>query len=179
MADEKREEIRLEDGRKADRTIVKSFDPESREGVEVVETRVEPKVDRHLARRETKKTRPCVHERIVEHIDENTGEVVKKEIESIDPDIKLQVREQIVSASSLPQEEDSGIVSREELREDILDAAVVLAQHLAVPEDHAVSAQSMVEQRLTSQKKFPVLNVAMIAATGALIAGIVWVLFVM
>ena len=66
-----------------------------------------------------------------------------------------------------------------EFREDIQNAIVVLAQHLAVPEDHAVSAQSMVEQRLTSQRKFPVLNVAMIAATGALIAGIVWVLFVM
>jgi len=176
MADERREEIRLEDGRKADRITVKSFDPETREGVEVVETRVEPKVERHLARRETKKTRPCVHERITEIVDEETGEIVKKEIESIDPDIKLQVREQIVSASSLPQEEDPGIVTREELREDIRDAVVVLAQHLVVPEDQVVSAQSVVEQRLTT-KKFPVLNVALIAATGALIAGIVWVLF--
>ncbi|MHA2427794.1 MAG: hypothetical protein ACXADB_07205 [Candidatus Hermodarchaeia archaeon] len=179
MADEKKHDERVEpivaeDGRRAERKTLKTFDPDSREGVEVVETSIEPKVDLRLARRETIKTRPVVHRREVELIDEETGEVLETEVESIDPEIRMEVRERIVSAAALPKEEESEFVTRAELRQDLLD----VVDHLKEDRGYShVSAQSMVEQRLGEKSSLSSwVNVGLMALAGALAAGIIWVL---
>jgi len=172
--DELVEPITLEDGRRAERKTVKTFDPKTREGIEVVETSVEPKVNLRLARREITKTRPVVHRRETELVDEESGEVLQREVESIDPEVKMEVRERVVSAASLPEKPEVPFVTREELREDITHAMCVFDRK--VNGDYAVSAQSMVEERLGGKSGTSWFNVALVATMGALIAGIIWVL---
>ena len=69
------EEILFDDGRKAEKI-------EKEEGkTKVTEIFVEPKLEKKLAQRVTEKY--CVCERIIETIDENTGEVVNTVTEKV------------------------------------------------------------------------------------------------
>jgi hypothetical protein len=177
--DTKKEKIMLEDGRRAERIITGSYDPEKQESVEVVETWVEPKVEQRLARRQITKTRPCVCERQTELIDENTGDIIQTEVETIDPEVKLQVKERIVSAASVSSPKDNGVVTREELREDIKDAIVILANTLGKPADDVpFSVQNVIEDRVDSNK-VSITNVVLLGIIAAVAGGILWIMFAM
>lgn len=69
-------EYTLEDGRKAERT---TNNPDSM--TTVTEVYVEPKPQKKLSQRITEKL--CVCERVVETLDENTGEVVNREVHKL------------------------------------------------------------------------------------------------
>lgn len=69
-------EYTLEDGRKAERTV---NNPDSM--TTVTEVYVEPKPQKKLSQRITEKL--CVCERVVETLDEATGEVVNREVHKL------------------------------------------------------------------------------------------------
>ena len=113
--------------------------------------------------------------------------MVSKEVEDMGQP-KLQVREHIVSAASLPEERDSGLVSRDELREDIKDAMVTLAKTMNGGEgeyeeerdlDPRVSVQDVIEERLEEKKPVSQLNLVLLAVIAAEVAGLAWILFVL
>jgi hypothetical protein len=175
MTEETREQIRLEDGRHAERVQTVS------DGTEVIETWVEPKRKLRLAQRQIVRRRPCVYERETEILNEDTGEIVSREVEDMGQP-ELQVREQIVSAASLPEERDSGFVSREELREDIKDAMVTLAKTMGeeeYEEESYISVQNIIEERLEEKKPVSQLNLVLLALIAAEVAGLAWILFVL
>ena len=179
MTEEIREKIRLEDGRKAEKITKTVYDDAN--DTEVIETWVEPKVKLHLAHRQIVRRRPCVYERETEVIDEKSGEVINREVEDLGQP-ELQVREQIVSAASLPEEPDSGHVTREELREDISNAVVTMAKALGrgeEEEEESFSVQSIVEERMEENKSVSMLSLALLGVLSAEVAGLAWMLFVM
>jgi hypothetical protein len=69
-------EFTLEDGRKAEK-VENNVDPMTK----VIEVYVEPKARKKLSQRITE--RMCVCERVVEHLDETTGEVVSTVVEKV------------------------------------------------------------------------------------------------
>lgn len=69
-------EYTMEDGRKAEKTV---NNPDSL--TTVTEVYVEPKPQKKLAQRITEKL--CVCERVVETLDEATGEVVSREVQKV------------------------------------------------------------------------------------------------
>lgn len=111
-----KEAIRLEDGRRADRIVREELN-DTGEAVTVTELFVEPKVEKKLAKRIVEYTRPVIHRREIETVDETTGNVVDKKVESIDPSVKMELREHIVSA---PKLEAESYVTRTELKDLIL-----------------------------------------------------------
>jgi len=108
--------IRLEDGRKAERVVREELN-DAGEAVTVTELFVEPKIEKKLAKRVVEYTRPVVHRREVETVDEATGEVVERKVESIDPSVKMELREHVVSS---PKLEAESYVTRTELKDLIL-----------------------------------------------------------
>jgi hypothetical protein len=183
---EDREKIRLEDGRHAER-VIKSLS----DGSQIIETWVEPKRKLHLAQRQVIRSRPCVYERETEVLDEETGEILKKEVEDMG-EPKVQVREQIVSSLSMPEEQDSGFVSREELREDIKSAMLVFAEKMRDKdvqngedeyeyeyEDEPVSMQSVVEERLEEKKPVSSLSYFLVALVAVEVSALAYILFVL
>ena len=108
--------IRLEDGRKAERVVHEELN-DAGEAVTVTELFVEPKIEKKLAKRVVEYTRPVVHRREVETVDEATGEVVERKVESIDPSVKMELREHVVSS---PKLEAESYVTRTELKDLIL-----------------------------------------------------------
>jgi hypothetical protein len=107
------ESIRLEDGRRAERVVKADCSDEGT--VTVTELYVEPKVEKKLSKRVVEYTRPVVHRREIHTIDETTGEIVETKVESIDPSVKMELREHMVSK---PKElEAESFVTRSELKD--------------------------------------------------------------
>jgi hypothetical protein len=75
-------EYTLDDGRKAERTV---NNPDSM--TTVTEVYVEPKPQKKLSQRITE--RLCVCERVVETLDEATGEVVNREVHKLCDDVSV------------------------------------------------------------------------------------------
>ena len=111
-----KEAIRLEDGRRADRVVREELN-DAGEAVTVTELFVEPKIEKKLAKRIVEYTRPVIHRREIETVDEATGEVVEKKVESIDPSVKMELREHVVST---PKLEAESYVTRTELKDLLL-----------------------------------------------------------
>jgi hypothetical protein len=174
MADEIRKDITLEDGRKAERVTQSTRDSATNESVEVIETFAEQKQPKRLARRQIVRTRPCVYERETQYINEDTGEITNVEKESIDPQTKLEVREKIVAAAAMPEKVDSGHITREELREDIKDAILLLAKNQETEPEKPVCMQSVVEDRIASNNKIPAVTVILLVIAAAELAGLLW-----
>ena len=88
----------LEDGRQAERRITDDGE------VKVVEVFAEDERPKKLRSRVTEKTRPMVVERTIEKVDE-MGEVVEKKIESLEPEIKMELRRHIVQDDTMEDED--------------------------------------------------------------------------
>lgn len=166
-----KETIRLEDGRRADRVVREELN-DAGEAVTVTELFVEPKIEKKLAKRVVEYTRPVVHRREVETVDEATGEVVEKKVESIDPSVKMELREHVVSN---PKLEAESYVTRTELKDLILSlkANPIVVQStptedaqnfFAVEEPKKVltrSAQDVVQERVESQNSLSLGTIAL------------------
>jgi hypothetical protein len=113
-----KEDIRLEDGRKGERHII---DEAGDDGSvkRTIELFVEPKIEKKLSKRVVEYTRPTIFKREIESIDEATGQVDHK-IESVDPNVKMELRQHIVDTpvEALGVKEEP--VTRAELRELLL-----------------------------------------------------------
>ena len=114
-----KEVIRLEDGRHAERLVREDVN-DSGEAVTVTELFVEPKIEKKLAKRVVEYTRPVIHRREIETVDEATGAVVDKKVESIDPSVKMELREHVVSVPKAEEVSSQSYVTREELKDLIL-----------------------------------------------------------
>lgn len=184
-----RKNFLLEDGRRAERVV---REDDGCEGTKTTEIYEEPKIPMKLTQRVIEKKKPIVYEREIEHLDES-GEVVEKTVESLEPKVNMQVVDRIVSAASIPVEEDEPkcAVTREELREDIKEAVVALAKTLHsrphVEEEPQfsvapkVSMQSVIEDRLAAKSGgMPsAANLILLAVISAQVAGLAWILFFM
>lgn len=133
-----KEAIRLEDGRRADRVVREELN-DAGEAVTVTELFVEPKIEKKLAKRIVEYTRPVIHRREIETVDEATGEVVEKKVESIDPSVKMELREHVVST---PKLEAESYVTRTELKDLLLS---LKANPIVVQSTPAEEAQRFFE----------------------------------
>lgn len=198
MTSEVRKEIMLEDGRKAERVVREDIDCDSQAGVRITEIWADPKVElpsRNLAQRVVEKLEPVVHTRELETFDEVTGELISKDIESIEPNIKMQVVERLVSTHSLEevsvQSAEDCLVTRDEMREDICEAMKMVVKAVSHGHDHhhgsdcckeqkVSDMQVVTEDRLAVKKNgMSVANMALLAVISAQVAGLAWILFVM
>jgi len=134
MEDMKKQSIHLEDGRLADKIVQETLDPTSGESKIVTEIHAEPKIEKHLAQRITEVKKPVVVRREIENVDELTGEVVDRKVESIAPDVRMELREHIqTNVSALGVKEDCDCyVTKEDMMEGFMAVARAL-NHDDVP----------------------------------------------
>lgn len=200
MADEIRNFIRLKDGRSAEERVFQDS-PCEQEGVKVTEIWAEPKVEKRLAQRISEHTKPCVYERIVETIDENTGEVVEKKVEALD-DYATRMRlvdhiatAKSVSAQSVKDECDCH-VTRDEFEKGLataVEAAVSAAigsqdhdeyeyededEDEVAPEPQPVQMQSFVGEKVEQSKQGVTTgNLVLLGIIAAQVAGLAYIMF--
>lgn len=148
MSDEmKKQVITLEDGRRAER-IIQEENNEC-EGKVVTELWVEPAIEKRLSQRVVEYKKPVVHRREVEFVDELSGEVIERKIESIEPDVKMQLREviktesSVVNAQSVEQPCDC-YVTQEEIQNTFREGFMTVAKALS---EGRVQFQSFEEEK--------------------------------
>jgi len=165
MEEIKKEAVYLEDGRKADKIVQEKLGVVNGETQVVTEVWAEPKIEKKLTHRVVEHKRPIIHKREIEVVDEN-GEVVEKRIESLEPEVKMQLREHIqsetqVAAQSVGKEDCDCLVTQEEMKKAFTEGFVTIAKLLKPDqseayEDTKVSAmQVMVGEKLEAEAAAP------------------------
>lgn len=176
MTVEHRKEITLEDGRKAERVVREDINHDTKSGTRITEVWAEPKPPmKKLTQRVIENLEPIIARRELEMFDES-GELISKEIESLEPHAKLQVVERLVSSLAIEEEDtssDNCYVTRDEMRDDICEALKMVLKNgnghhhhmgYANNKNHCgkgqVSAmQTVLEDRMESKKAFSPLSV--------------------
>ncbi len=143
MADEIRKHaVVLEDGRKAEK-IVHQETTSSGETKIVTELWAEPQIEKKLTQRVVETKKPIVVTRETETVDE-TGEVVERKVESIEPQVKMELREHIStnnSVSALSTNECDCYVTQDDMRETFKEGFLAVARALKEnKEEEKVSA---------------------------------------
>ena len=156
---EERQNVFLEDGRRAEKVVQQNSDPSSGEEKIVTEFWEEPKIEKKLTKRVVDYKKPLVYKREIEFTDE-TGEVVEKKVESVESESKLELREHLkvapkVESLSVQSNQDAPYVTREELQgvvsEGIMMLARTLKQNSVTTENvNKVSAQSILDEKYKS-----------------------------
>lgn len=150
------ERFTLEDGRKAERHI-----STNESGEKVIEIFVEEQRPLKLEKRITEKRKEILAEQKVETI--QNGEIVDVQSSSVDPHVKMQLREHIAKADNA-ELHSCGYVSKKELGPVVADAVVAgisaLLEKNDTVKEHSfkatapvVKAQNIVEERVEQQKK--------------------------
>lgn len=153
MEDLKKETIHLEDGRKAERLIQEAADPNTGEATTTIEVWAEPKIEKKLTQRVIESRRPVVYRREIEHVDE-TGQVVEKKVETIDPDVKMELREHIRtndSVSAMNVKEDNCYATQEDIKNMISEGLTTIVKMLHPESEEPVgnvSMQSIIEEKI-------------------------------
>lgn len=131
MDDNKNKKWTLDDGRRAERRVMEQ---KKDDGVveRVVELHVEDERPLKLQQRVIEKSKPIIYEREIETLDTNTGEILDRKIESIEPKVQMQIVEHItssvnsnvVSAQSIQsaQSDCDCYVTKEEMIDTIVSA---------------------------------------------------------
>ena len=167
---------------------------------------VELKPEKRLAKRVVKHWRPVCDTVETEMVDEETGEIVDRKVESIDPESKMELRRHIVAESNIvaqaaDNDDCNCYVTREELKDAFVTAMRVMkaeennewdayeeeyedeCTHVAeqnVPTSQApVSMQNVVADRLNSNQAVGIGTVVLMSLCAVLGGGILWVLFAM
>jgi hypothetical protein len=205
MTTEYRNEIMLEDGRRAERVVRENVDCDTKTGKRITEVWADPKPPkRHLHQRIVEELAPVVKHRELESYDEETGEMLSKDVEALESEHDLKVVDRLVSSYAVAQEEvssqnyDDCVVTRSEMREDICEAMkmVVKAVKNGNGNGHVVgysadsghrsqrkqvsAMQAVLEDRLEEKKSGGMsgVNILLLALISALVAGLAWILFV-
>lgn len=160
---EDRQNVFLEDGRRAEKVIQLNSDPSSGEERIVTEFWEEPKIEKKLTKRVVDYKKPLVYKREIEFTDE-TGEVVEKKVESVESESKLELREHIkvapqVESLSVSNNQDASYVTREELQGVVSEGIMMLARTLKQNTSenvNKVSAQSILDEKYKTDT--PVVN---------------------
>ncbi len=154
MDDMKTEKWTLEDGRRAERRVTEQ-NTEDGQVERVVELHVEAERPMMLQKRVIEKSKPIVYERMVETVDPKTGLVVDQKVESIEPQIKMQLVEHIAVADNAEVQSMSSDchVTKEEMIETII-AAIKANRDLANRDlVTTVDAQSVPSTDLSNRLK--------------------------
>lgn len=167
MEDLKKETIHLEDGRKAERLIQETADPNTGEAITTIEVYAEPKIEKKLTQRVIESRRPVVYRREIEHVDE-TGAVVEKKVETIDPDVKMELREHIKtndSVSAMNVKEDNCYATQEDIKSMISEGLTTIVKLLhresESPEPvENVSMQSIIGEKIEANNNDKILGYA-------------------
>jgi folylpolyglutamate synthase/dihydropteroate synthase len=190
MEEIKKEAVYLEDGRKADKIVQEKAGAVEGETQVVTEVWAEPKIEKKLTQRVVEHKKPVVHRREIEVVDQNTGEVVEKKIESIEPEVKMQLREHIQTenqVAALSVNDCNCYVTQEDMQKTFADGFVTIAKILkekdepVYEEGRTVSAMQVVvgdkiEAEAAKPEKTGMILWGTIAALSALF---VYVVFLM
>ncbi len=146
MEDVKKQTIHLEDGRKADKIVQELSDPNTGISQIVTEVHAEPVIEKKLCQRVIETKKPVIVRREIEVIDEVTGEIVKRTIESSEPEARMEVREQIhtnATVAALNAKNDCDCyVTQEDMQKTFSDGFMAVARALSNVHEAPVTMQS-------------------------------------
>lgn len=146
----------LEDGRKAEKKVMQ-LAVDNEEQKIVTELWTEPKIEKKLSQRIVSYKKPLVYKREIETIDENTGDVLEKQVESLDSDVKVQYREvtKEPTVSSLSYEpsniDTSAFVTKEDLKGALAETTMSLVRAIKDSQPKK-TAQSLNYQEIIKEK---------------------------
>lgn len=152
----------LEDGRRADKLVREELSP-SGESKTITELYTEPVIEKKLSKRVVEYKKPVVVQREFETVDEN-GEVVERKVESVEPAVKMELREHIStqnSVNALSVQEGSNecdcYVTKEEMQETFKEGLLTVVKYMQNKDEvqepnYKVSAlQAMTGEKLASE----------------------------
>jgi hypothetical protein len=191
MEEIKKESVYLEDGRKADKITQEKVGVAAGEVQVVTEVYAEPKIEKKLTSRVIEHRKPVVHKREIELVDEN-GDVVEKKVESIEPEVTMQLREHIKTENqvgALSVNDDCNCyVTPEEMQKTFTEGFMKVAEIISnrqptyMPEVDSpkVSAmQAMIGDKMAEEEKPDTLKKILWGTAAALSATFVYLAFLM
>lgn len=127
----RKEVVFLEDGRRAEKFTQEIGDINDELKI-VTEVYAEPKIEKKLTQRVIDFKKPVITRREIEYVDEE-GNVVEKKVESLEPDVQMQLREHIktensVSAQSVNQ--CDCYVTQEEMKQTFTEGFLTICKLL-------------------------------------------------
>lgn len=144
MQELKTQSVYLEDGRRADKLVQEEVNAVTGEAKIVTELWAEPKIDKKLTQRVVDYKRPVVYKREVESVDETTGEVLERRVESIDPDVRRELREHIQtqeSVSAMSAEDCNCYVTQEDMQKTFTEGFLTVAKMMKDMNDSGESTE--------------------------------------
>ena len=178
--------IRLEDGRKADKIIQETSDPASGESKIVTEIHAEPVVPKHLVQRIVETKRPVVVRREIESVDELTGEVLDRKVESVSPDVKMELREHIQTNSTVAalsaKDDCDCYVTKEDMLEGFKAIARALSHNdepVAAVSVNKISMQEVVADKVSTKSNVDWTGIVLWGIIASMSAAFAYVVFLM
>jgi hypothetical protein len=145
-----KEKFKFEDGREAERHVIEEVGDDG-SVKKVIETFVEPKIEKKLSKRVVEHSRPTVFKREIESVNEATGEVEVR-IESVEPNVRMELREHIVDT---PVRGNENLVTKDDIKDLIQSLKTVqTVSAFSVPEPAVVPAQEIVKERVAKSNKY-------------------------
>jgi hypothetical protein len=108
------EQIRLRDGREAEERVVEKLGDDGCIVERVTEVHAEPVRPKLLEQRIVEKVRPIVYEREIDTIKD--GQVVEKKVESLDPEVKMELRQHL-GLANVPEAPKPAALTKDDLRD--------------------------------------------------------------
>jgi hypothetical protein len=157
MEDIKKTTVHFEDGRRADKVVQEVSDPTTGESKIVTEVFVEPKIEKKLSHRFVETKKPVVVRREIEEIDEVTGEIISRKIESTEPEARMELREHIQTANSvaaLNANDCDCYVTQKDMEKCFVEGFSAIAKALKDADDHhEVHAQNATVEVVDEPKR--------------------------
>ncbi len=200
-----KENFYLDDGRKAEKRVIGDVS-ENGESRTVVEIYAEPKTEKKLVQRFVDYSKPMVYKREIETIDESTGNIVEKKVESLTPEVEMALREHIKvespTVASLSKKDDCDCyVTKEEMTQAFVEGFASIQKMLnscadcgelksnchcksvfkevSVQDHKSVSAQNVLAEKVNSQTNSDWKNHLLWAGIAIVAAVLVFVVFKM
>jgi hypothetical protein len=170
----------LEDGRRAERRITETINPTG-EGEKVIELHVEDERPLRLQQRIVEKRKPLVYEREIHTIDQS-GNIVEKKVESVEPRTPMQLVEHIsigsesVKAQSMQDDCDCH-VTKEEMIDTIVTAIKTMREEKSRPMLESQSLSQEIAERVGGIKTATTMDKVMWVVIAGLALGLVYVVF--
>lgn len=133
MEEIKKHALFLDDGRRAEKIVQEEGDAQTGGTKTITEVWAEPKIEKKLTQRVVDYRKPVVHRREIEVVDENTGEVVERKVESIEPEVKMELREHIqtnATVSAQSANECDCYVTQEDMQKTFSEGFMAIARIL-------------------------------------------------
>jgi len=186
MEEMQKQVVYLEDGRRATKIVQEEDNVKTGETKIVTEVWAEPKIDKKLTHRVVEHRKPVIHRREIETVDEETGEVVERKVESIEPDVRMELREHIQTNSSvgaLSVDDCDCYITQADMQKTLTEGLLAVTRAL---HDHEVestcpatkvSLQSIIGEKIEKSSGLDTVGITLCGAI-AIVAGLfVYVVF--